>query len=779
MKKLLALLGFCCLPVTICSSQSAEMRVDLSQSGKKVTPNQFGIFLEEINHAGSGGIYAELIRNGSFTEAQTLDAWSAVRTGSSKVNLFFEDLKPLNPVKRRSLRIEVDSKNGDRAGVSNEGYWGIAVKSGTSYEFSMAARGAVGFDGHLTVALEGKDGTIYGQTQITGVKAEWSHFSASIRATASDPAARLTISTSRSGVFWINMVSLRSGSDIFRADLLQKLKDLKPGFMRFPGGTYVQGNERETAFRWKSTIGDLASRPGHYDAPWSYWSPDDMGFHEYLLLCEQLGATPLYVAYAGMTWTPESKSPFGVLNTHKIPVSDYPLDEMGPIVQDVVDAIEYANGPVESTWGALRAKAGHSAPFGLKYIEIGNEDERNALYPERYTIIYNAIKARYPEIQIIANSQRRKTAELPMDLVDEHIYAGPMQAIEMAASLDSRDRSGPKSVLAEYAVETSGGFGNMRAALAEAVMLSGIERNSDVMPMASYAPLLANVHAINWRPDLIYFDSASLFGTPSYYVQKMFADSRLDSVLPVQMKAVELKPPTEGNVKAEGFGAQVEFENEKVTGSGSNYTYTVRARKTSGDGGAIVRFAMQDGGAPYLAWYLGVRHRVSTLLVWGGGGNQDLPAYQLESSFAGAMSPAVEGSIDTGRWYEVKIQVEGRRVHCFLDGKEIHNAEVPESLGPSVYGEAGRTAQGEVVLRLVNISPLKQKLKVGLDGAGPGQFSAIAAQLNSNDLDGENSLTEPMRISPVERPLPSVGSQFEFELEGNSFTILRLTSKGK
>ena len=237
MKKLLFVLCICFLQGASCYPQGAQLRVDLSQPGKKVAPNQFGIFLEEINHAGDGGLYAELIRNGSFAEAQTLDAWSAVRTGKAKVNLFFESAMPLNAVKARSLRIEVDSPNGERGGVANEGYWGIAVKSGDSHEFSMYARGAAGFAGPVTVTLEGKDGTVYGQTQINGLKPAWSRFSCSIQSRTTDPAARLTISANQTGTFWIDMVSLRPGSDIFRADLLEKLSDLKPGFIRFPGGT--------------------------------------------------------------------------------------------------------------------------------------------------------------------------------------------------------------------------------------------------------------------------------------------------------------------------------------------------------------------------------------------------------------------------------------------------------------------------------------------------------------------------------------------------------------
>jgi len=364
--------------------------------------------------------------------------------------------------------------------------------------------------------------------------------------------------------------------------------------------------------------------------------------------------------------------------------------------------------------------------------------------------------------------------------VDEHTYTRPLGAIDMAQRLDSRDRGGPQAVLAEYAVQNSAGLGNLRAALAEAVMLSGIERNSDIMPMASYAPLLANVHAINWRPDLIYFDAVASYGTPSYYVQKMFADSRLDSVIPVQVKAPNLELRVAGGgVNAEGYGAQAEFEGAKVTSGGTDHTFSVRARKIGGDGGCVIRVAVHDGGGSYLAWFIGVRHRASTLMVWGGGGNQDVPAHQIESSFGGPLGGAVAGTLETGRWYDVKIEVDGRRVRCFLDDREIHNVEVPQNLGPSIYGEAGRTPGGEIILRLVNISPLKQILNVELAGSDVSRYSAAATHLTSKNLDDENSLTEPTRVAPVERQLPSVESKFQCELEGNSFTVLKLTPERK
>lgn len=263
MKRLLVLVGICCLQGAMCRAQSAEVRVDLTQAGKKVNPNQFGIFFEEINHEGEGGLYADLIRNGSFTAAPTLDAWAAVREGSAKGNIFFEDENPLNATKRRSLRVNVSSPNGERAGLSNEGYWGITVQKGTSYQFAMYARSAPGFDGPVTVSLEGKDGTVYGRAQVTGLNQDWARVTATIPSSATDPAAKLVIAANRTATFWINVVTLHPMGGISRTALMQKLKDIKPGFVRFPGGTYVQGQSRASAYRWKTTIGDPASRPGH------------------------------------------------------------------------------------------------------------------------------------------------------------------------------------------------------------------------------------------------------------------------------------------------------------------------------------------------------------------------------------------------------------------------------------------------------------------------------------------------------------------------------------
>ena len=377
----------------------------------------------------------------------------------------------------------------------------------------------------MTVALEGNDGKVYGQTEISGSEDSLGAFSGVIQSTATDPTARLTISTKRSGTFWINMVSLRNDGNHLRCRSSGEDQGPEAGVHALSRRTYVQGKLNPECISLEATIGNRNDAPGHQDTPWSYWSTDHMGYHEYLLLCERLGAAPTYVADAGMTWTPNSKSPFGV-RQDKIPVDDYPMDQMGPIVQETLDAIEYANGPATSKWGALRAKAGHPAPFGLKYVEIGNEDGNNPLYNDRYILFYKAIKAKYPEIRVIANARRGGNGQLPMDFVDEHSYARPLAALDMgqrlmhATATQGRARRVCRTNIRRYGEHACGAGGSRD--------LSGIERNSEYHADGVLAPMLANVHAINWRPDLIYFDGV-VIRTPSYYVQKnVHADSRLD-----------------------------------------------------------------------------------------------------------------------------------------------------------------------------------------------------------------------------------------------------------
>ena len=813
------------IPVYSQPMMKSAISVDLKTPGKTASPILYGLFLEEIGHAGDGGLYAELVRNRSFDEAITPEAWKTVEPKGSTVRLFFDTENPLNPNNIRNLRMDIVHTGGGRTGIANEGYWGMAVKEGETYDFSIFAR-CRDFKGPLIVTLEDRKGVVYGQTSITGIGGEWKRFTATLTANAADSAARLVISSEVTGTVWIDTVSLfpratwNNRPRGLRTDLVRKLKDLSPSFLRFPGGTYVQGNDRDSAFRWKTTIGPIEERPGHYNAHWVYWSSDGLGYHEYLQLAEDLDATPMYVAYAGMSWTPTSSSPFGVMDPGRIEASDVPIEDMGEIVQDVLDAVEYANGPVTGTWGALRAKNGHPEPFGLKYIEIGNEDGRNDLYHERYMMIYTAVKEKYPDIEIIANGKRGGHDGMPVEIVDEHAYIQPLAARSIAEKYDAYSRDGEKVFLGEFAVQQSAGPGNFRAALTEGILLNGLERNSDVILMTAYAPLFSNVNSINWRPNLIYFDSDESFGTPSYYLQKMYSENRLASIAPVTVDSDVVPLRADGGIGLSMDNTQAEFKDIRVTSGGqvlydvaddgvdgwepfrgewgvegtvgmqtgngfdlrcSNesfdtgtvYTYTLKARKTGGDEGFRILFGVRDGGRTSLSLTLGMRRR-GMLNAWNGGGSMDVPMHCLEHSYGGVIGRTRPGTIDTGQWYDIRIEVDGRKVTCFLDDIQIISSTLPENLGPSLYAVGGLADNGDVVMKVVNTASVAQETAISLPGALRPAGTGKSWILSSESFEDQNTFENPMFVSPRETALDGLTLPLTHVFPAQSVSVLRL-----
>lgn len=521
----------------------------------------YGLFFEDINRAGDGGLYAELVQNRSFEDngsliAWTLFAYSNAVTSSRAVASFAPDKSsPLSASNPTSLKITIAKPCNGRVGVFNQGFkgivakgkfpetsgeWrqkfaeaqgkpvnGLAVAATKKYDFSVYAR-AEQFSGKLTISLKMQSGEVLAQKQVKGVGKDWKKFTLTLSPKKSDNDARLVISADQPGTLWLDMVSLfprdtwRNGG-LLRADLAQIMAEMKPGLLRFPGGSYSEGHVLADAWRWKETIGDVAQRPGNWNI-WGYRSTGGLGFHEYLQLAEDLGAEPLYVAHVSM-----SEKDF------------VPVDQLGPWIQDVLDAIEYANGPVTSKWSTLRAKNGHPAPFHLKYVEIGNENGlgyswcggTRADYLPRYEAFYNAIKSHYPDIVCIANIHTEPDA--PADSVDEHYYESSDWFFKAATLYDHYDRCKPKLYIGEYTCRKNAGRGNMIAALGEAAFLTGLERNADVVKMRSYAPLFTNPYWEKWKPDAIVFDNTHCYGTPSYYVQAMFAANRPDEVLAVSL----------------------------------------------------------------------------------------------------------------------------------------------------------------------------------------------------------------------------------------------------
>lgn len=787
---------------TAALADRATLRVDTRAPGVPVSPLLYGAFFEEINHAGDGGLYAELVRNRSFEDASAPDGWTTVARGA-RADIALDESRPLNAGNRRALRLEIASDgagNGaGRAGIANEGYWGMAVRAGELYDLSLHARRDDRFSGALDVSLESADGRVLAQSRITGLSPEWKRHAVSLRATASDPKARLVITSSSPGTVGLDVVSLfprrtwKGRANGLRFDLAEKIATMKPAFIRFPGGCFVEGNFLQNAFRWKTTIGDITLRPGHLNDNWGYRSTDGLGFHEYLQMCEDMNAEPLFVINCGMA--------------HRDIV---PLNELDPWVQDALDAVEYANGPITSKWGALRARNGHPAPFGLKLIQVGNENGGPA-YDERYARFYDALKSRYPGIRLIANLWGGTPKSRPIDILDEHYYNSPQFFVANARRYDTYDRKGPKIYVGEYAVTQGAGTGNLAAALGEAAFMTGMERNADIVVMSSYAPLLVNVNDRRWNPDAIVFDSATSYGTPSYYVQRLFAHHRADRSLPMQITTESKTPRATGGIGLSTWRTQAEFDDVKVTardgqtllaedfaaGAGgwrilggdwkaqngvfaqtgnsadgravagdpnwSDYTLSLRARKLGGDEGFLIMFRTRDE-ANYSWWNLGgwgnVRHAVEK----SSGGSKSI------------ISREVPGRIETGRWSDIRIELQGTRIRCYLDGKLIHDFE--DRTPAPLNGVAGRDHRsGELVLKVVNSGATAQDAQIDLAGAQAVAPDATAITLTADSPAAENSLEQPHRVVPVQSRARIAGPNFRYVFPPHSLTILRLRAR--
>lgn len=512
MKKLLTI-GLLCATAFGLAAAPAKISVQVDKPAHPVAPTLWGIFFEDINLSADGGIYPELVRNRSFEDSEAPENWKLVNVAEGKSEITIDTNRPLNPLNRRSLRVKVDGG----ASLINEGYWGMNMVKGDGYTLKLAARATDGFSGPISVKIlaVGKE---LAAGEITGISADWKYYTLDLTATGSDPKASLNIHFTGKGTVFLDMVSLMPKKSWknhgLRPDLMEAIDVMKPAFLRFPGGCWVEGEYMARMYNWKKTIGHVDVRQPLYNI-WQYYATHGLGYHEYLVMCEDLGAEPLFDINCGMS--------------HK---ENVPMDLMDQWVQDALDAIEYANGPTNTVWGGLRARNGHRAPFNMKYLEIGNENGGSA-YRERWPLFVKAIKAKYPEIQLIANHWQGGYPKEPMpEIVDEHYYNTPEFFMQQAHRYDNYDRKGPKIFVGEYAVTRNTGKGNLRGAIGEAAFMTGMERNSDIVTLAAYAPLFCNDNHKRWPVNLINFDSSRWFGIPSYYVQKLFSEHRGDVVLP-------------------------------------------------------------------------------------------------------------------------------------------------------------------------------------------------------------------------------------------------------
>jgi alpha-N-arabinofuranosidase len=477
----------------------------------------YGLMTEEINFSYDGGLYAELVRDRTMGPGRrpTLH-WTMAASGDSIVDVSVDQTSGPSTALPRSLKVSVTAATeASPAGVQNDGFWGIPVRPETGYSGVFYAK----TDSNgvpVTVRLvNDQTGAVAAATTVAGLSTEWTQYSFKLK-TGQVPVTannHLVFTISRPATVWFGLVSLfpptyhdRPFGN--RIDLMEKLAAMRPAFLRFPGGNYLEGDHIPERFEWKKTIGPIIDRPTH-PSPWRYRSSDGMGLLEFLEWCEDLKIEPLLAVYAGYSMAQEHVDPGPALE---------------PYIQDALDEIEYVSGATSTRWGAERAKNGHPAPFPLHYVEIGNEDwfDRSGSYEGRYTQYFKEIKARYPDLQLIATAPIKT---MKPDVLDEHFYMAADKAFSDSNHYDQTDRNGPKIFVGEWATREGEPTPNLEAALGDSAWMTGMERNSDIVIMASYAPLLVNVNpgGMQWESDLIGYDALTSYGSPSYWAQVMFA----------------------------------------------------------------------------------------------------------------------------------------------------------------------------------------------------------------------------------------------------------------
>ncbi len=745
------------------------LSIDVSKPGAPISPSHYGVFFEEINQAGDGGLYAELLRNRGLEKQ---DGPNGLPLGWSGTGVALDRADGPNAAHSVSLRVE------DGGSVVNDGFWGISLRKGDRYRLVVLSKGP----GKITATLG------HASTSLDASGAQWTRTERTFIADATDPKARLVFSA-KGGPAWVGYASLfpektwKKRPNGLRPDLASTVDAINPGFVRFPGGCYVEGGDRfSDAFAWQRSVGPVEERQGLGNSMWGYPNTFGLGLHEYLQWCEDMGAAPLYVVNCGIDHRQVA-----------------PMDEMGNWVDAALNAIEYANGPVTSKWGAARAKNGHPKPFGIKYVEIGNENGGgfhggNAAYEPRYRMLHDAIKAKYPDIVTIANTS---LPSQPVELIDEHYYASPAFFWKNANRYDAYDRNGPKVYVGEYAVTEGCGTGNLAAALGEAAFMTGMERNSDVVRMSSYAPLFVNVNNRQWNPNAIVFDGTRSYGTPSYYVQRMFSTNRPSRNVAVACPVSMGEPPKPGGgIGLMTWATKSEFKDIAITAGGKtlytsegaslvdprgdwsvkdgviaqsslennrtvqlkdavapegDYTLSLKARKLEGAEGFLIMFDMKDG-------------RQLRLNV--GGWSNRQTGFERDGSVTGERVPF---SVEANRWYDVRVERQGSTTRAYLDGKLVQT--LTETGAPDLTAVAGvdnRTK--ELIVKVVNGSDSARKMSLDVVGARlKGKGTALT--LTGASLNAENSFDAPDRVAPRQTTISGLDS---YTFQPRSITILRL-----
>ncbi len=546
--KKLALMAALAL-TTLTASAQHQFTINAKKMGAPVQPTMYGIFFEDINFGADGGLYAEMVENRSFEFPQRLMGWNTYGNVEVKDNAPAFERNPHYVALGDSGHIE------KRTGLENRGFFGMGLKQGMKYDFSVYARQNGDGPARIRVELVGSDNQIINQQRINISGKDWKKYTATLTSNRTDAKGLMRIFLETAKGADLDHVSLfpQDNWNHLRADLVKDLKDLNPGIFRFPGGCIVEGTDLASRYQWKNSVGPAENRPlnenrwnytfAHRLYP-NYYQTYGLGFYEFFLLSEHIGAEPLPIVSCGLAC--QFQNPDETAATAHVAVKD-----LEPYIQDALDLIEFANGSTDTKWGKLRADMGHAAPFNLKFIGVGNE-QWGPLYPERLEPFLKAIRAKYPNIKVVGTSGPspddldgkqfsygwEQMRRLKADLVDEHFYRDQEWFMKNVTRYDNYSRKGPKVFAGEYACHTKGdhqntatGMNTFEASLCEAAFMTGLERNADVVHMATYAPLFSHVEGWQWRPDLIWMDNLTTVRTPNYYVQQLYGQNPGTNVL--------------------------------------------------------------------------------------------------------------------------------------------------------------------------------------------------------------------------------------------------------
>ncbi len=771
------------------------LSVDLKQTGEPLG-DFYGIFFEDINHAADGGLYAEMVQNRDFEFCpidnggyRSLTAWEKVEE-DGRADWMISSREPVSDANPHYLVLNV-TRAGKRVGARNLGYHGgMAVDEGKEYQFSCYARCRNANLKVVRAALTDPRGEVICEACFT-VGESWERYELLLVPSVSELHGRLELWVEETGILELDFVSLMPADTFLgrkngmRKDIARLLADLKPRFMRFPGGCLVhdgalEARRRDSMYRWKNTIGDLTQRPGRRNN-WGYHQSYGIGFLEYFQFCEDIGAQPLPVLPGG--YNPHSGEAV-------------PLEELGPWVQDALDLIEFANGDADTEWGGLRTRMGHPKPFGLKYLAIGNE-EAGAAFWERYEVFHRAIRETYPEVQIINSAGPfcageayemgwKSARENGSDLVDEHYYQAPEWFIANHHHYDSY--KGPAKVfLGEYA-----SCGNTwYNALAEASYMIGLERNAKGVGLACYAPLLCNAAYVNWRPDLIWFDHHRVYGSASYYVQKLFMNHQGDEALSVEADGVDTEIPMEaypdhydGMLWLAGYGHAETLYRDVVlenldTGESRTWTRAIapKGKKLELGQYSWTNFrlsfkARQPGRGVGFDLYLGYQDEENHFVLnFGGWANQDL-FFTHRIRGAGSTLDQASFHVEADREYEVVTEVHGRRTQVWADGRKMLDRDVPPMNMEALYYTAGKTRDGEIIVKLVNVTKETRNVRILLKGCV--HRNVVVHCMEGFADEDENSFEEPCKVSPKSFETVLKDGILEFIMPGRALRICQI-----